>query len=579
MNNKQIEETAVNEVITAINCNEALQQYIDSNDKTPIWDGDIHVHKSNAVNNSNFEGRIPTQIKGIKVECFSEKDLSFPIKVCDLESYLKDKGVIFFVVEVLNVFDSKLHYISLLPYDIKKLLEKSKKNQKTISVKLKGLDRKDYKQLSSICQEFLFNRELQYNVFKSIKDIREVKTINATLFPGSTPIEEYIFQAEIYLYGQENENSMPSAINKGTIESIIHTVFSDVKIGSKVYYNSYEVTGTKSNDIVKIGSSILMYTKEQKFKFDIKGNLKSRINDLRFLIDMFKEGEFYLGEEKITDVKMSKHKSDEMNDYYNYLKNIEKLLDILNIKDDLEMDRLNEEEYGSLDTLINVFIHKNKINLKKVNLGILNIGIANITVSLLIVRTRKGIEVEDFFNFKNDSLEIRLQTSDNNTVKCSIYIVMEAREIVKSSNLNLRVVRKSIKSFKPTKEYLEYVTSFVLELIKAYDMSGNIYKYLYTALNISKWIEQNNIDCYVAKVNTLQIIKRIRELNKSEIQEIMKIRDDSRGNLSMLCGIGILLEHKTDFEYYFEKLSEKEQGAFKVYPIYNLINDKKAYNQ
>lgn len=39
------------------------------------------------------------------------------------------------------------------------------------------------------------------------------------------------------------------------------------------------------------------------------------------------------------------------------------------------------------------------------------------------------------------------------------------------------------------------------------------------------------------------------------------------------CGIAILLEDQKDFEYYYNKLSEKEKVDFKNFPIYNLKNN------
>lgn len=37
--------------------------------------------------------------------------------------------------------------------------------------------------------------------------------------------------------------------------------------------------------------------------------------------------------------------------------------------------------------------------------------------------------------------------------------------------------------------------------------------------------------------------------------------------------MNILLENKSDFEYYFEKLSDSERESFIEYPIYNMINN------
>ena len=47
-NNKKIETLGVSYLSTFIDKHELLQSYFDRNDKTPVWDGEIHVLKSSS---------------------------------------------------------------------------------------------------------------------------------------------------------------------------------------------------------------------------------------------------------------------------------------------------------------------------------------------------------------------------------------------------------------------------------------------------------------------------------------------------------------------------------------------------
>ena len=64
-----IEEIAVERVKREILKYDCLKYYINTNDKTPMWDGEIYIYKENSKNRANkdFRGKISVQIKGHKV--------------------------------------------------------------------------------------------------------------------------------------------------------------------------------------------------------------------------------------------------------------------------------------------------------------------------------------------------------------------------------------------------------------------------------------------------------------------------------------------------------------------------------
>ena len=143
-NNRQIETLGVSYLATFINRNKLLQTYFDNNDKTPAWDGEIHVLKNASEKKSEIFGRVPVQIKATKRKNNSMK--SFPVDMRDLELYSKNGGVVLFVVwldENSNLKD--IYYKSLPPFSIKKIIKRSKlknksANYKTLSVQIHKLD-------------------------------------------------------------------------------------------------------------------------------------------------------------------------------------------------------------------------------------------------------------------------------------------------------------------------------------------------------------------------------------------------------------------------------------------------------
>lgn len=114
-----IEEIAVlavrNEIVKY---SDTLVAYIDTKEKTPMWDGYIYVYRQNSKYKANneFEGKIGVQVKGKTVKKLSNGNSKYSIKVDYLRAYQKDKkGILLFVVEIIDYAHTKLFYANLLP--------------------------------------------------------------------------------------------------------------------------------------------------------------------------------------------------------------------------------------------------------------------------------------------------------------------------------------------------------------------------------------------------------------------------------------------------------------------------------
>ena len=132
MNTSKIERVAVRSVEEYIdNCHQ-LEPYITSNDKTPIWDGDIYIYENNKSHSvKNFLARVPLQIKGTT----DIDNDSFRIGREYIEGFKADRGCAFFLVKEENK-SSHILYNLLSLNDINNLL---RKNTKTINIPLKTI--------------------------------------------------------------------------------------------------------------------------------------------------------------------------------------------------------------------------------------------------------------------------------------------------------------------------------------------------------------------------------------------------------------------------------------------------------
>ena len=99
-NTKRIEESATTALKSALLKCPILDAYIDSNDKTPSWDGTVFVYKSEDQKKENIKGRVPIQVKGTE-KIFVSDVATFSCSTVDLRNYYHDGGCIFFLVSVV----------------------------------------------------------------------------------------------------------------------------------------------------------------------------------------------------------------------------------------------------------------------------------------------------------------------------------------------------------------------------------------------------------------------------------------------------------------------------------------------
>lgn len=137
MDKKTIETLAVNAVRDSIVISDFLDQFIADNDKEPSWDGFVYIYKNKNKKKENLKGRLPVQVKGKISNDFSKEEISFPISIIDLNNYLYDGGVVFFVVYIASDGVKKqIYYVELPPIKIRVILSGIGK-QKAKNVKLK----------------------------------------------------------------------------------------------------------------------------------------------------------------------------------------------------------------------------------------------------------------------------------------------------------------------------------------------------------------------------------------------------------------------------------------------------------
>ena len=130
----KIEDRAVRAVGDYIDDCPKLKSFCQSNDKTPVWDGDIIIYNSKEHNVRNFLARVPVQIKGTT----NTRDDSYRIEREYIEAYEADRGCVFFMVqeEKETYKTNRILYAMLSMEDVNALLQQ---NTQTIKIDLQEI--------------------------------------------------------------------------------------------------------------------------------------------------------------------------------------------------------------------------------------------------------------------------------------------------------------------------------------------------------------------------------------------------------------------------------------------------------
>ena len=134
-NPAQTELLAATHVIEVFASCKRICPFINTSDKEPLWDGFLYLYDTEEHNNETLRGRVSCQVKG-KGEVTEPEKESFYLTKEDLANYLRDGGILFFVVHVGNLTKPS-YWAKLTPLKLRHYLkELEESNNKGISIEL-----------------------------------------------------------------------------------------------------------------------------------------------------------------------------------------------------------------------------------------------------------------------------------------------------------------------------------------------------------------------------------------------------------------------------------------------------------
>ena len=579
-NNRQIETLGVSYLETFINRNKLLQTYFDNNDKTPAWDGEIHVLKNASEKKSEIFGRVPVQIKATKRKNNSMK--SFPVDMRDLELYSKNGGVVLFVVwldENGNLKD--IFYKSLPPFSIKKIIKGSKlKNKstinKTISVHIHKLDEQ---KIYPMLVDFVTNSQKQHSFINidgmSIENIPNNKEIKLYFYgQGHEGIFNYQKEHDLFLYLRDPETDIEIPL-ENSIEIVETFEATDliIEIGDYIFDDVERHYFPDGGIQLHFGEGFKISLNngkaQPKFNYSRPNMLSDAIKCTQALKELGNIGFFTLNRTSIEldERSLSDIHSLDLESHIKELLKISNFMKKMGIKRELDLSLFNEQSQRNLNILNSGLVLKKKVALNYEESKLFNLKIANIHISTLY----------EFHGDNNGTMiDIFSETPwcrRGEDEDISLFEVFRPEDWLTIDNCNFDSV---IASYQRLVDYsVENVSAddTIIKIVAAADMTEEVSKkeeLLTWAQCLSDWNLNHLKGNSISIINDLQIKSRNRELDNTEMESLTKILLNNQDNDEICFGVSVLLKSKPQADLFWTKLDKETKERYQDYPIYNL---------
>lgn len=593
-----IEQLAVDAIKHSLALTDYSKDYINTGEKMPSWDGDILVFKTSKYSKDNIR-KIPVQVKGLQHSDLSKNTIKYYVEKRDLINYYNDGGVIYFVVYIDEAgIKNKIYYKELLPIFINEKLSQSNNEENTIGIELNTFPDNESDKMN-LFYDFINNREKQFSsinqklpTFDDFENNDNITySFTFTDYDGTLLTHpEKLLNKDVYLYALDKNTNMKTPMASTiTIRSTARKFNIPISVGKTEYYSNYLAVNNGKTNTIQIGNMFSVVSpinndqdKDIKCNIKIKGTLSQRIKDLAFIMDMKNHSSYNIGQITIPfKLKEEDEKSFnelEIQKTLKFYQDAKKVLDMLNVKKDLELDNISQNDLNKLACLIDCFVNNNYLkNIPKNTPFQSSMKISNISITLLCL---VNVENQNEYIFKSafdHDIVAYIFDQENEENKAPAICNLNKNNFLHDDNIDYEFIVERIKHFKATPFLILCVNKLMLEMLMAYDENHN--EQLYSCIEkLSQFLcENDKEDSNISTINAYQIKKRKQTLSAEELQNIENILTTTDNNqLKIACYI--LLDSIPLAKIMIEKLPDEEKQEFTKYPICNLLNNKEINN-
>lgn len=582
--NHKIEQAAANAIREIINRCDHLDPDIYDHDKRIIWDGYIHCYRDDTASRASHVGRVPLQVKGCASLESSDSEVTWREELNNLQNYLDEGGILYFVGEVNEGYVcTQVYYAALMPHDLLRIIAAARgKGSETASFQLQELPN-DKLEVGRIIRQFLDERKRQAVIIN-----RGLVTLEELEEKG-VPIRGYSVHFRAYKnerpedYGRLLKNQFVY-VDTDFGDSYPLEKIADAKLlrepqPVKISSGDAELIGVPirgEGDSVSIGPLKIDFGEKGSFTFEEMGSFRERLGSWRLMEQIAATGEIQAnGMHLATIDPLSPSKQEKISTKVEDYRLCCELLDVLHIPFDWDPVDLSEEDILCIGLLIRGFVERKDMRSRQAKPGMRNFSIRNGLVKVFAEEVEDGI-----FRFIDPlkpgcvfapSKDGSREALDTDSV-LPVLLLFSEEDFRRLLNLDHALLERSIANCISTSVNSNLATDGLLRMLAAYDkgaLQGD--ELLRCCEVVAAWLDSSEHANLASKINHMQVIKRLRGYTDEEIRDLERLIADNYDNRTVVACADILLGHFSMAQAVIQRMDDSEKADFCSWPICNLI--------
>lgn len=550
MDNRKIEQNAVNAVKQAFGDVACVYAYIDENDKTECTDGHLQVYSSSSFSVDTIEGQLPVQVKGTTSKRKSDRPKR-QVRVSDLRHYLNIAGgcIYFYVYCGSEARSAEVFYRLLLPYDLKKILADVPEHQGRISLRFDRLP-SDAAELARLVKRAAKDRAKQRVVAgiapKTIEEFKDVGLcfdeceFGIELLEGETPASLAPYKNGIYIYGKSPWGEL-YPLDK--LDNIVGVAIGSRHVVSSgdISLNAMVMTGenVKGEHVFFRGFDINLST--NKITLNETGTLAERVEDLTLMHAMMQTGELSIdGNGFAHGCKLGEGDLAPLENRMQSLEIIKRVVDTLHYKPKLDVGVLSPQDLRNIETIHKGLVEGELLHYKNRQNGFGYITLAGHPIKLVFYQVSEDMyRMVDGLRLDDLTVSVFSQGEEETPVAVAPLFVQTMQDYVNLANIDSKVFAATLRQYPVTEASSAYVNDKMLEMLFAYDQDACCAEELLKCCEVTVGALEAFTDREVTLINRFQIAARRRDLTCEEKSELMAVQLNSDSVLSKACAAAL----------------------------------------
>lgn len=550
MDNRKIEQNAVNAVKQAFGDVACVYAYIDENDKTECTDGHLQVYSSSSFSVDTIEGQLPVQVKGTTSKRKSDRPKR-QVRVSDLKHYLNIAGgcIYFYVYCGSEARSAEVFYRLLLPYDLKKILADVPEHQGRISLRFDRLP-SDAAELARLVKRAAKDRAKQRVVAgiapKTIEEFKDVGLcfdeceFGIELLEGETPASLAPYKNGIYIYGKSPWGEL-YPLDK--LDNIVGVAIGSRHVVSSgdISLNAMVMTGenVKGEHVFFRGFDINLST--NKITLNETGTLAERVEDLTLMHAMMQTGELSIdGNGFARGCKLGEGDLAPLENRMQSLEIIKRVVDTLHYKPKLDVGVLSPQDLRNIKTIHKGLVEGELLHYKNRQNGFGYITLAGHPIKLVFYQVSEDMyRMVDGLRLDDLTVSVFSQGEEETPVVVAPLFVQTMQDYVNLANIDSKVFAATLRQYPVTEASSAYVNEKMLEMLFAYDQDACCAEELLKCCEVTVGALEAFTDREVTLINRFQIAARRRDLTCEEKSELMAVQLNSDSVLSKACAAAL----------------------------------------